>query len=260
VDPDELRFEPLRQGRGWYFVEYSPPLPNYRFSTLRVVVVDEQPAGRIAEVMENEATAWLRRYPIPLMVSAFNPVEDLIDLSSVRPCNHLMAVARGPDHKPTFHWRLLSNDELPEYALDRSLIANLFAALKWKSGRQINEQAEAEIQRLRLGWWMVFLWAVVVPLIVAILEWWSDLLGLAVLAYSFGKAIVHALRLTGKLPKAAAQSKKEAEELRARHHDYHCVQNPAGFERLKAENFDRWSRERTRATASTLASPSESDS
>ena len=93
----------------------------------------------------------------------------------------------------------------------------------------------------------MFVWAVLVPLGVAVLEWWSDLLGLVVLGYAFVKAAIQALRLTGHLPRSGGQRKKEAEDLKMRHHHYHCERNPEAFDLLKAENFRREEIERTKA-------------
>lgn len=84
-------------------------------------------------------------------------------------------------------------------------------------------------------------------LAVAALEWWSNLLGLLVLGYAFVKATIRALRLTGHLPKSARQRENEAEDLRMRHHHYHCEKNPAAFERLKADNFRQEQVERSHA-------------
>ena len=107
---------------------------------------------------------------------------------------------------------------------------------------------------MRLGWWIVFVWAVVVPAGVAILEWWSDWLGVVVLVYSLYKAIEKALRLMGRWPKSKAEAQKEAEEARMCHHHYHCERNPEGFERLKLENFERWAREDIQKEANALRS------
>ena len=73
-----------------------------------------------------------------------------------------------------------------------------------------------------------------------------------VLGYAFVKAATQALRLTGHLPKSTRQQQKEAEELKMRHHHYHCARNPEAFERLKAENFRREEIERTKAEALAL--------
>ena len=63
---------------------------------------------------------------------------------------------------------------------------------------EIEEEVRQHERMMRVGWWLVFVWAVLVPVGVAILEWWSDLLGLVVLLYAFFKAGRLALRLTGR--------------------------------------------------------------
>ncbi|HXV49315.1 MAG TPA: hypothetical protein VEB61_10970, partial [Candidatus Binatia bacterium] len=61
-----------------------------------------------------------------------------------------------------------------------------------------------------------------------------------------------ALKLLGMWPKTDRDLATEEEELRIRHHHYHCERNPEGFRRLKLENFERESREAIRREAAAL--------
>jgi hypothetical protein len=252
VLPEDVRFESLKEDRDWYFVEYSPPLARYRFSIVQLSCVEPKDVATVAEAMETEARAWLKRYPIPVMVTAFSPAGDVISLGGVRPNDNLMAWDQYPTAEPTLQWRLVPNDELPDIALDRDFVESLFASVPHKTRREIEEDARQHERVTRVGWWLVFVWAVVVPLVVAILEWWSDLLGVAVLLYAFYKAGKLALRLSGRLPKSDSERKREAEDLQMRHHHYHCKRNPEAFARLKAENFRQWEVERTLAQSNAL--------
>lgn len=254
--PNEVRFEPLREDRGWYFVEYYPPHVGYRFSSVQVVTVENKDRATVAEAMENEARTWLRRYPVPVMVSAFSADGDVLSINAVRSSNHLMAWDQYPAVEPTLQWRLVPNEELPDIALDRDFIERLFASVPHRTSDEIEEEAEKYVSSMRVGWWVVFVWAVVVPLGVAILVWWSDLLGLVVVLYAFFKAGRLALRLTGRLPKSDAERKKDAEDVQMRHHHYHCKLNPQAFEKLKAENFRKSEIERTLAQADSLKAKS----
>lgn len=141
---------------------------------------------------------------------------------------------------------------MPTVALDRNLLKQIFSDVPYKTGQEIREAADKHFAALRMGWWLVFVWAVVVPLCVAVLEWWSDLLGLAVLIYAFVKAAIQALRLTGHIPRSKREREKEAEESKMRHYAYHCERNPEAFERLKLENFEREAIEKTKAQAAIL--------
>jgi hypothetical protein len=253
---DHLFFEARKEDRGWYFVEYQPPASGCRFATLQLVVLEKARSPEdIAASMEAELVIWLERYPIPIMVSAFDDTGSVIGLDSNRPCSHLIGYIEKETHRVVTEWRLLTNDELPNDALDPSYLRKVYSGIPFKTKGQLRKQAEEKAQQLRLGWWVVFAWAVLVPAGVAVLEWWSDWLGIAVLIYSLYKAVEKALRLMVKWPKSKAESQKEAEEARMHHHHYHCERNPEGFERLKLENFERWAREEIYKEAQDLKHP-----
>jgi hypothetical protein len=130
----------------------------------------------------------------------------------------LIAWDQYPDRQSTLQWRLVPNEELPDTALDRDFVEELFASIAHETRDEIEEEVRQHERMMRVGWWLVFVWAVLVPVGVAILEWWSDLLGLVVLLYAFFKAGRLALRLTGRLPKSKAELEKETEDLQMRHH------------------------------------------
>jgi len=226
-------------------------LPDYRFSTLQLSIVEPRDANTVAAAMESEATLWLNRYPAPIMVNAFTIDGDVFSLESVRPINHLIAWSNN-NNKNVLRWELVPDSELPSVALDRNFLKQTFSDIPYKTGLDIQINFSKEMAKLKAGWRIVFLWAVVVPLFVAVLEWWSDLLGLVVLAYAFFKAAIEALRLTGRIPKSQREREKEAEDLKMRHYYYHCEHNLEAFERLKIENFRRDEIERTKAEASAL--------
>jgi hypothetical protein len=252
-EADQLFFEATKEDRGWYFVEYRPPIPGYPFATLAIVVLDiGRTAEDIAATMEAELSIWLERYPVPIMVSAFDDTGSSMSLGNHRPCDHLNGFIDTKTNKTIREWRLLSNDEIPKDALDISYLRKVYAGTPFKTKQQLREQVLQQAKPLRLGWWIVFVWAAVVPAAVAVLEWWSDWLGVVVLIYSLYKALEKALRLMGKWPKSKAEAKKEADEARIKHHHYHCERNREGFERLKLENFERWAREETRKEAKAL--------
>jgi hypothetical protein len=253
AEKDRLFFQATKEDRGWYFVEYRPPISGYQFATLQLVVLEKARAPEeIAESMEAELVIWLERYPVPIMVSAFDDSGSLIRLEGHRGCNHVIGYIDEQTHKVVREWRLLSNEELPKDAFDASYLRRIYSQIPFKTKQQLREEVQQKAKHLRLGWWIVFVWAVAVPAGVAILEWWSDWLGVVVLLYSLYKAVEKALRLMGKWPKSKVEIQKEAEEARMRHHHYHCERNPEGFERLKVENFERWAREEVREEAISL--------
>lgn len=252
MNPDEIRFASIKEDREWYFVEYFPPLPGYRFSVLQLSILEPRAVGDIAAAMELEALDWINRYPVPLMATAFSLDESVFSLSNARPIDHLLAWPETKTAKTVLRWQLVKDDDLPAVALDRNYLKQIFSDISFKTGQEIRAAADKHFAALRMGWWIVFMWAVVVPLMVAVLEWWSDLLGLVVLIYAFVKAGIQALRLTGHLPQSKRVRDREAEESKMRHYAYHCERNPEAFERLKFENFKRETIEKTRAEAAAL--------
>jgi len=250
--PDHIRFASIKEDRDWYYVEYFPPLPNYRFSVLQLSVLDESRKGEeIASAMEREVRTWLSRYPIPLMTTSFTLDGSVLRLSPARPIDHLVAWLDS-ELNEVLHWELVADAEMPAVALDRRSLTRIFSDVPFKTGREMREAANRHAAALRMGWWLVFFWAVVVPLVVTVLEWWSDLLGIFVLVYAFFKAAAKALRLTGRLPKSEREVENEAEETKMRHYFYHCELNPEAFEQLKLENFRREAVEKTKSEAATL--------
>lgn len=253
-ETDQLFFEPVKEDRGWYFVEYRSPISGYLFATLQVVILQTtRMVEDIAVTMEAELVIWLERYPVPIMVSAFDNTGNVVSLRGHRPCGHLIGFIDKKAKKVIREWRLLTNDELPNDALDSSYLRKIYEGIPFKTKQQLHKEALKKAKQLRFGWWIVFVWAVVVPAGVAILEWWSDWLGIIVLIYSLYKAVEKALSLVGKWPKSKVEVRKEAEEARMREHHYHCERNPEGFQRLKFENFERWTHEDIQNEAKALS-------
>jgi hypothetical protein len=256
---DEVHFDSLKEHRGWYYVEYRPPMIECRFSVVQLVVVEPRDTAVVAAALEAEAVVWLKRYPIPLMATAFSADNRVVSLSGVRENNHLMAWFSPGLPEPVLRWELVQDEALPTVALDRERLRGLLVGVPYKKTREIKGELARRAAARRVSWWLVFVWAVPVPLGVALLEWWSDWLGYVVLAYAFVKATLKALRLTGRLPESVHEREKEAEALKMQHHHYHCERNPQAFQRLRAENFRRDEVERTKAESLALKKQDETN-
>lgn len=253
MDNERLVFSALKEHRGWYFVEYAPPVVGYPFATLSLTTLQPSQAGEIAEAMEAELATWLRRYPVPIMASAFTDTGDLIDLSTVRACNHLIGWSGTVPDRPVAHWRIVPSEELPRLDLSPSALRQLYSDIPFRTADQLRAGANARQRSIRLGSALVFVWLVVVPAVVLLVEFNApESLSWLVLLYSMSQVYVQALKLKGLWPRTASEAAAADEERRMRHHHYHCERNPDGFRRLVAENFERESREQTHREASEL--------
>ena len=247
----KLFFDMVKEDRGRYFVEYRPPIPSYRFASLQLVFPEQVETESVAQAMEAEADVWLRRYPVAIMISAFDGTAGLIHMTSVRNCDHLFAFCRDGDHQLGRAWRLLREDELPDEPLDGEYLKRTYSCIPFKTEDQLQRESQAHIKALRMGWFLVFIWLIIIPATIAILGWASPWIGAIVMLYSLSQGIVKALKMTGKW-KSRRELEREEVDYRMRHHHYHCERNPDGFLRLKLENFERDERTSIRQEADML--------
>jgi hypothetical protein len=250
TESEELFFDPIKEHRGWYFVVHNPPRPGHeQFAVVQIVVLDgPRSKEEVASAMESELETWTSRYPVPMMVTAFDESDSIVPLEPARPCDHLFgwpSAGQGLER----HWRLVENREIPTSALDHNSLRRMYEGVPFRTREQNIASAKASARRMRLGKWIIVGWVVGVPLLIMLLEWWSVWLGTVMLLYAVWKAYEKALKMLGRWPKSKAERDREADELRMRHYHYHCENNPEGFLRLKAENFERWAREDTHAEA-----------
>jgi hypothetical protein len=250
---DDIVWDKIKEKRDDCFVEYQPPRTYVPFASLQLVFPGAVDTAFVAKAMEDELKRWLSRFPVPVMVSAFDATEALIALTGVRPCNHLMDYVGADDREIRYYWRLLAEAELPKNQTETLYLSKVYSGMPFKLGEDVRRNANAYARSIRIGWWIVFVWSVMIPATVAIVEWAApSWLAALVLVYALYKAAVQALRLTGKLKTSPREQKKAAEDLRMRHHHYHCERNPDAFRRLMIENFDAEARDRVRKEMESL--------
>jgi len=248
----QLFFETVKEDRGGYFVEYRPPIPGWRFAMLQLIFLGPVEKELAAQSMESELDRWLERYPVPAMVSACDDKGDLIRLAPVRGCDHLIGIPSDSGSRPEHHWRLVPDAELPDRPLDDEFLKRTYADIPYRTDEQLRRASEKWARELRIGWFVFFIWLVVVPAAVAVLGWASQWIGAAVVVYSLWRAVVKGLKLTGRWKKSARELQREEDEREMQQHHYHCKLNPEGFRRLLAENLEREEREQIRREADAL--------
>ena len=245
MQEDKLFFSSVTESRGVYFVEYSPPHHGYRFASLHLTYTEKIELNEVAKALEEEASQWLKKYPVPIMASAFDETGSLIDLDGVKPESHVICFYGNDGKTIEAHWALINEQAIPSQALNRDYLLDIYSNFKRRTSSEIRKEVEKSTKERRLGMRVIFAWVIVVPALVAIIEffipqWFAAL----VLLYSLSMALIKGLRMKGKLKKSKTELAKEEEQRRMRHHHYHCEKNPEAFQRLKLENFEQWARER----------------
>lgn len=243
-------FQPIKKDRGSYFVHYTPARPSEYFASLALVFLERIETARVAQLMEQECDAWIKRYPVPLMVTSFDDSDSVLKLADVKGCDNLIGIVVNGQ---TVHkWELLKNGDFPDGNLSESHLLKIYQDLSSSTASERREQALKQSQSMRYGIFLIALWGLIIPIavfVIGLVGLAYPILSIAIIVYSLGKAIIRALKMTGHFPKSVREKKKEAEELEMCHHHYHCKLNPEGFARLKIENFERETREDTRKEA-----------
>ena len=255
----ELQFESIKEDRGWYFVEYTPPQLDAWFAMLEVQVVETGTDKAVAKAMEREADLWLDRYSVPVMVTAYDDTGDPRELAGTRPCSRLMACIEPTTKEHRLDWSPPSDDEIPHEELDDETLLRIYAQIPVTRKTEADREGEFRVfaRRLRTGrrlviTWLI-IWLAVIPAALAILEWAGPKwLGVLVLAYALFKALKQALKLLEIWQPSPAELEAQEKTRRMQHYYEECEKNPEAFERLKIENLDSEARERTREEARAL--------
>lgn len=244
MQKEKLIFSEILESRGPYFVEYRPPHHGYRFASLNLTFTAEYEIGEVVKALEEEAKFWLKKYTVPVMASAFDEEGSFIDVTDLRPESHLICFYSGEKDEIEEHWKLLKDDEIPDVALNQDYLLDVYDEFNRRGASEIRAESEMYARKIRYGMRIIFFWVVMVPAIVAIIEFFiPQWLAIIVLFYSLSMAVRKGLKIKGKIKKSKSEILSEESERRMRHHDYHCEKNPVGFQRLKLENFQQKARE-----------------
>jgi hypothetical protein len=247
-------FDSVKEHRGWYFVEYSVPNHGDPFAHLSLTVLEDRGKDRVVAAMKNELRIWTRRFPVAVFVSSCDDKGDSISVKDMTGLDYLVGwpSAQG---ETVMHWRLVGTEEWPKRHWTSGELKAIYASLPSRTLPSRAEYQKEQRRTVRLGTALVMLVFVVAPAAWAIIEFNSpQWLARLLLFYALGQLYIRALKFLGMWPKTAADEAKAREELAMKHHHSHCERNPEGFNRLKAENFEREERKRIKALAESLKS------
>jgi len=248
--PLKVFFQPKREDRGKYFVEYHPPQGDAAFANLNVVCVEPMTTEEVVQAIEKELDEWTGRYPVPIMAVAFDDTDDAIDLKPLRSTKFLIGWrANGSLVK---HWRLIENKDFPNGPFRTEQLLAVYPNFEYKTSEQTRRDVERLGKQMQLLHWGVVIVYVAVPVAIIIVGAANVWVGYAASAYSLWKAFDKWCELTGRKKKSPKQLEKERDDTLMRHHHYHCKLNPEGFNRLRNENFEREARGATRREAAEL--------
>ena len=245
------KYEPARETRGWYYVEYQPPPIGNKYAVLNLIITEVRPKIEIVTAMEKEMEMWLTRYPVPIFASAWNDKEDMYDLSEIKAKNHLIGFLAS-DNKIRLRWDTVREEEIPDMTLDQEYLDNLYSDLDFKTYVELDVERQKRRKAIRRGRFLIFIWLVVIPMTILIFEFSNDFLSAVMFLYSVSIGIETWLELSGKLPKSRGEKEKAEEERLKNYYYHHCQMNPESFKRLMLENLDKMAKDRITKEAGSL--------
>lgn len=252
-----LYFEPIKEGRSSYFVEYHPPVSDNPFATLSLVYPATYELDSVADSMKTEVAHWLARYPVPIMAWAYDAAENLIRPHGAADDGLLVGWYAPGTSTLTCAWRL---KELPPLLNDTTNLPDwrtIYKGVPFRTDAEVKANANRELTKAgkqnRILKIILVIWLSIVPTTWAIIQYLGpEWLAIAVLLYSLWQAGRTARKLFWPASPSKSEKAKAEIESKMRHYFYHCERNPEGFARLKGENLENEVRERILKEANAL--------
>jgi hypothetical protein len=236
----------IKKHRGNYYVSYKPAdlgssIAIVQLTFLRPVV----DAEIVKQAMEQELESWLKQFPIPTMVTAFDAKDDVLYVSSNQDESHLIGYVDQQTGKVVKHWRLLGNNELPSEQMEATYSARIYEGLPFHRQEDVRLEAYRNARSTgRAIRFIVFL-LVGVPVLIEIVSLGIDWIGYVLSGISISIGLFKLGKAMGWIKPSKREKMKVEKTLKMEHYYYHCEKNPDAFNRLKIENFERESIERT---------------
>ncbi|MCP8898307.1 hypothetical protein [Gilvimarinus xylanilyticus] len=241
----KLFFDSIKEKHDRYFIEYYPPMHGFLFANLQITYMYDIKLHQMKADMEELAKKWVKRYPVSLMVSAFDDHGRLISFSGGAGESYLIALK--VDGSFDLLWKSVPDSSFPTEVLDADYLLSVYKDINFRTQEEIRQSAQESLKPMRRLKFLILIWAVFIPALIAVLEFFSPTwVALIALAYSLWQAYQKYLIMTGRKVKKDAEIEKEKEKQRMEHHHYHCELNPDGFVRLRNENFKADAKYRTR--------------
>ena len=249
---DKVIRDTLKEHRGEYFVEYRPADSCLPFATVDLVFLNPCSASTARRAMEHELRYWLKRFPVPVMVSGFDVRGVLLHLSDVSGESHLTGHLDLLKDHIVWRWGLFKDNQPPPEQSTSEYLERVYKNVPYRLQREVRQKAERKARSTARGIRLIVFLMVGVPVLIEMIS-----LGVAWLGYLLsGISILAGLyKLAQAMGWLKPSKRKQAEAERNRkmeHYFYHCELNPDGFSRLKLENFDREATEQTRKEAEAL--------
>lgn len=231
--------DPIEEERNDYTVAYQPADARSPIAILSLHF-EQDPVDVLAaaKAMEREMERWLKKYPVPVKVSAFDAMGNLVRHSPHPAECHLTGYVRLWDSSIIRRWALLPAREIPDEVMEPKHLERCYKNVSFRMRREDEEclQREAVARWTTIGSSLLLI--LLVPLLVFMVRSGGQAVALSLTVFSIG---IGGYMLAGAMGwrKLRGGEHRRAERLRLlEHYLYHCEANPEAFARLKQENLE----------------------
>jgi hypothetical protein len=244
--------EKLSEHREEYFVTYYPADGDDWLATVSLSFPANVDLLVVKSALEKELKYWLKRFPVPIMVSAFDAKDNVIRLPGDSDESHLTGYVDIQSQQLVYRWGLMKSDEVPSEQKEASYLEWTYQGIPIRLQQKVREEALLEIRvRNRVIRFIVFFYvggAVFVELIALGVSWLGHVL--AVISISTGSYKL--AKAMGWLKPSQRDKENAEKERKMEHYFYHCERNPEAFNHLRCENFERDTIEKTLKESETI--------
>lgn len=194
----------------------------------------------LKKIMEEELGTWIKRYPVHLMVSAFDADDNL--LVSADFYERVLFGWIDDENKITTSWRGADFSAAVKKNPVNKPWPDIYTDVPYKTAEEIKAENAAARKDMIKGnkalKIVLSLWLVAIPAGWAIYQTFGPKwIGWIAISYVLWKAFSVAGRIWGIKKLSENQLKQVEKEREKEHHHHHCKLNPEGFIRLRNENF-----------------------
>jgi hypothetical protein len=181
-----------------------------------------------------------------MMVTAFDAKDSVIRLSEEPYKSHLTGYVDPRSGQLIQQWGVLKNEEFPAEQKDARYLERVYQGIPFRFQEEVRAKVRQEARTtgrvIRIFVFLIVGTPVLIEIAAQGVAWLGHILAaisITVGLYKLGKAM-------GWLKPSKRDKEKLEEQRRKDHYFYHCERNPEAFNRLKCENFERETIERTR--------------
>lgn len=251
----------IKKHRGEYYVEYGPAIWCNPLATVNLTF--PQPIADVEAVkqaMEQELEFWLKQYPVPVMVTAWDAKDDMVHVSTEGNGSHLFGYVNQHTGQIVKFWRLPGSNELPVDQMSGKYFSLIYEGLPFRRQADVQKKARSEAVTTGRVIRLIVLLVVGVPLLIQIVSLGIDWIGYVLSGVSISVGLYKLCKAMGWIKPGKREILKAEKKNKMGHYYYHCEKNSEAFNRLKIENFEREAIARTHREADAILRDSEGES